>query len=408
MATDAIAGSRAARAGGRVFLDWNAGAPLRAEARATLVAALEIGGNPSSVHGEGREARRVVETARRRVGALVGIEADRVVFTSGGTEANVTALSPAHRLGGRPAGVTRLLHSAVEHPSVMAGGRFKAENRNTIGVDAQGRLDLQALTAAVAQETAAGGRVLLSLMHANNETGAIQPVAEAAAIVHDAGGLVHVDMVQSAGRLQTDAAALGADLVSLSAHKIGGPKGIGALGLVRPDLDPDPLLTGGGQEFRRRAGTESVPLIAGFGAAAEAAITDRAQNDRLSTMRDWLQEQLILICGETVVFSRQADRLAGTLCFAVPGVAAERAIIALDLAGIAVSSGSACSSGKVAPSHVLKAMGVADDLAKGAIRVSLGPSTEEADIGRFAQVWADVLERFLGRSGARRGNWRSS
>lgn len=392
MTTDAAGGSAA-----RVFLDWNAGAPLRAEARAALLAALDAGGNPSSVHSEGRAARRLVEAARRDVAALVGAPADGVVFTSGGTEANVTALSPHHRLGGRPAGLTRLLVSAVEHPSVMAGGRFAPQARATVAVDRQGRLDLAALAAAVEEEAAAGGRVLLSLMHANNETGVIEPVAAAAAIVHAAGGLVHVDMVQSAGRLESDAAALGADLVSLSAHKIGGPKGTGALVAVRGDLDPDPLLTGGGQEFRRRAGTESVPLIAAFGAAAQAAAKDRAQNDRLAALRDWLQAQLVLICDGTVVFSDAVPRLPGTLCFAVPGVAAERAIIALDLAGVAVSSGSACSSGKVAPSHVLQAMGVADGLARGAIRVSLGPDTGEADVQRFAEVWRSVATRLMKR-----------
>lgn len=383
----------------RVYLDWNACAPLHPDAREAMIAAFDLIGNPSSVHREGRAARALVEEARARVGALAGVEPARIVFTSGGTEANVAALSPDHRIEGRPAGTTRLIVSAVEHPSVMAGGRFPADRVSVAPVDAAGRIDLARLEAMIAAETAAGGRVMVSLMAANNETGIIQPVVEAARLVHARGGLLHVDAVQAAGRMKTEAGAFGADLVSLSAHKIGGPKGIGALVVARSDLDPAPLITGGGQEFRRRAGTEAVPAIAGFGAAAAAAQADHVKIDHIRALRDWLERELVLIYGGTVVFSSTGERLPGTTCFAIRGMAAETAMIALDLAGIAVSSGAACSSGKVAPSHVLLAMDVDAALAKAALRISLGAGSTRKDVERFVAAWRGIIGRFLAKGG---------
>lgn len=372
----------------RSYLDWAASAPLRPVAREAVCAALELAGNPSSVHAEGRRARAAVETARSAVAALVGAQAGEVVFTSGATEANVAALSPALCGDGRPL----LIVSAVEHPSVAAGGRFHDADKAVLPVDADGVADLDRLAMLLQEAASQARRPLLSLMLANNETGVVQPVAEAARMVHEAGGLVHVDAVQAAGRMPVDMADLGADLMSLSAHKLGGPKGVGAL-IIRDGLSLEPLLTGGGQERRRRAGTEAVPAIAGFGAAARAAFEEIPEMQRLGALRDWLEAALDTICGETVVFGRSATRLPTTSCFAVPGIAAETAVIALDLDGVAVSSGAACSSGKVAASSVLAAMGVPMGLARGAIRVSLGWETREEDVARFLTAWRKLVDR---------------
>jgi cysteine desulfurase len=372
----------------RSYLDWAASAPLRPVAREAICEALALSGNPSSVHAEGRQARAAVEAARTAVAALVGAPSAEVVFTSGATEANATALSPGLCAGGEPL----LLVSAVEHPSVAAGGRFRPEEVAVVPVDGDGVVRLDRLAEMLEQESARGQRPLVSLMLANNETGVVQPVGEAARLVHAAGGLIHVDAVQAAGRMPVAMEALGADLLSLSSHKIGGPKGVGAL-VLRPGLSVPPLLTGGGQERRRRAGTEAVPMIAGFGAAAAAAIDDLEEIQRCSALRDWLEADLDTMCGATVVFGRNASRLPTTSCFAVAGIPAETAVIALDLDGVAVSSGAACSSGKVAASAVLSAMGVPGELARGAIRVSLGWETQEDDVARFLAAWRKLVAR---------------
>jgi cysteine desulfurase len=371
----------------RTYLDWNATAPLRPEAREAAIAALDALGNPSSVHAEGRAARHLIDEARRRVATLVGAEPANVVFTSGGTEANATALSPT--------GCDDvLLVSAIEHPSVLAGGRFPAERIVQVPVEADGVVDLAALQERLVAAGAAGGRVLVSLMHANNETGAVQPVAAAAAVVHSTGGLLHVDAVQTAGRIACDIKALGADLLTVSGHKIGGPKGVGAL-VRRSDAIawPQPLIRGGGQERGSRAGTENVAAIAGFGAAAAVAGRELAEEGRrLTALRDRLEATLKAEFPPTVIFGAAAERLPNTTLFAFPGIKAETAVIGLDLAGVAVSSGAACSSGKVAPSHVLAAMGVPAPLARGAVRVSLGYATQEADIERFLAAWRRLAE----------------
>ena len=372
----------------RSYLDWAASAPLRPVARDAVCAALDLTGNPSSVHAEGRRARAAVEAARTAVAALVGAPTAEVVFTSGATEANVTALSPALCTEGEPL----LLVSAIEHPSVAAGGRFRPDTVVVVPVDGEGVVRLDRLADMLEAATARGQRPLVSLMLANNETGVVQPVAEAARLVRAVGGLLHVDAVQAAGRMAVDMAALGADLVSLSSHKIGGPKGVGALA-VRPGLSVPPLLTGGGQERRRRAGTEAGPMIAGFGAAAAAATAELDEIQRCGRLRDWLEADLDTMCDATVVFGRNAPRLPTTSCFAVPGIAAETAVIALDLDGVAVSSGAACSSGKVAASAVLSAMGVPGELARGAIRVSLGWETQEDDVARFLTAWRKLVAR---------------
>lgn len=375
----------------RAYLDWNATAPLRPEALVAMLAALEEAGNPSSVHAEGRAARRLVEQARGQVAAAVGARADDVVFTAGGTEANALALTPGWQLSGRTA--ERLIVSAVEHPSVLAGGRFPAERMSTAPVNAHGVIDLDAVKARLA----AGGPALVSLMLANNETGAVQPVPEAARIVHEAGGILHVDAVQALGRMPIDARALGADLLTISAHKIGGPKGNGALIVTDPALRwPVPLIRGGGQERNRRAGTENVAGIAGFGAAVEAAAYNLPiETKHMSALRSELEAGLIAIDG-TMIFSQQVPRLPNTTLFALKGIRAETAVIAFDLEGVAVSSGAACSSGKVQASHVLAAMAIQPEIAVGAIRVSLGPTTKKADINRCIEAWkklANVLRK---------------
>jgi len=370
----------------RIYLDWNATAPLREEARTAALAALDLVGNPSSVHREGRAARHVIEQAREQVAALVGAAPRNVVFTSGGTEANVLALVPT-------AARDRLLVSAIEHPSVLAGGRFPAGSVEHLPVTGSGEVDLAALERRVA---ALEGRALVSLMLANNETGVVQPVSQAASVVHAAGGTLHVDAVQAAGRIPCDINALDADLLTLSGHKIGAPKGIGAL-VGRAPVDP--LVKGGGQERGLRGGTENVAGIAGFGAAAAAARGGLASaRGRMAALRDRLEAGLKGTSPQMIIFGAQSERLPNTTLFAVPGMKAETAVIAFDLAGVAVSAGSACSSGKVQPSHVLAAMGVPPQLATAAVRVSLGPGTTESEIERFIEAWINVSGSLLRRS----------
>jgi len=371
----------------RSYLDYNATAPLRAEVREAVVAALSLEGNPSSVHQEGRAARAAIEDARAKVAALVGARPEEVIFTSGGTEANAQALTA-------PAGEDswHCYLSAIEHPSVLSGGRFHPETTTIIPVTPDGIVDLGVLAANLEKHKPGGWRPLVSLMAANNETGAIQPVAEAAAIVHQAGGVLHSDTVQAAGRIPLDIEALGADMVTLSAHKIGGPKGIGALVLTE-GVGVEALIRGGGQERRRRAGTENVTGIVGFGVAAELAAVELAHMDRVAKLRDALEEGVRRIAPDAVVLSASVPRLPNTVCLAVPGLKAETLVIGLDLAGIAVSAGSACSSGKVEASHVLAAMGVAPQIAHGAIRVSLGFGSENTDIQRYLGAFGDLVKR---------------
>jgi cysteine desulfurase len=374
----------------RIYLDWNATTPLRPEAREAMAVAWDLQGNPSSVHAEGRQARRLVEEARASVGAAVGAAPRDVVFTSGGTEANALALAPALRRGsGLPVG--RLLVSAIEHASVLSGGRFAPEAIGTIGVSASGVLDLDHLRALLA----AGPPALVSVMLANNETGAVQPVAEAAELVHAAGGLLHVDAIQAFGKIPCSLKEMNADLMTLSAHKIGGPKGVGAVVLADGLLGFEPLLRGGGQELGRRAGTENMAGIAGFGAAAKAAMQAmKGDTTRLEGLRDRLEGGLRQI-PDVIVFSDDTKRLPNTTLFTVPGLRAETAVIGFDLAGIAVSSGSACSSGKVQPSHVLGAMGFGPEIAQGAVRLSLGWSTSTAEVDYCIEAWRKLSGTLL-------------
>jgi cysteine desulfurase len=368
-----------------VYLDWNATAPLRPAARQAVDDALARTGNPSSVHAAGRAARAAVEEARRHVAALVGADPRNVVFTSGGTEANSLALTPLLHRNGDQTPRERLLVSAIEHPSVLAGGRFAADQVKRIAVTPAGIVDLDDLRARLAS----GGRPLVSVMAANNETGLVHPIREVAALVHAQDGLLHVDAVQAVGRSSCSINEMGADLVTISSHKIGGPQGAGAV-IWREDAlhIADPLLKGGGQERGYRAGTENVAAIAGFGAAAqETGRSLSVEHAHAVRLRERLEQGLLSIAPETVIFGRGAERLANTTLFALAGIKAETALIALDLAGVAVSSGSACSSGKVAASHVLAAMQVAPHLARGAVRVSTGHATSEADIECFLEAW---------------------
>ena len=375
----------------RTYLDYNATAPVRPEARAAVLSAMETTGNPSSVHAEGRAARRIVEDARAEVARIAGVAPRCVTFVSSATEAANLALNPL--LGVEPGGapIERLIAGAGEHLCVLAGHRFPVAETEIAPLREDGRVDLDWLEAACRRP----GRALLALQGANNETGVVHPVAEAAAMVHAAGGVVFCDAVQLAGRASCDIAALGADVLALSAHKMGGPKGAGALAAARDAFNIGAtLIRGGGQERGARAGTENVAAIAGFGAAARSRAAERdAEAARLLSLRERFAETVKAIAPDAVIFGESAPRLPNTLCFAAPSVEAATLMIALDLAGVAVGSGSACSSGKVTPSHVLAAMGVPPRLARGAIRLSLGWGSSADDVDRFAEAFAGALAR---------------
>ncbi len=367
---------------GEIYLDYNATAPLRPEVPRAIAEALAELGNPSSVHRFGQRARKRLEEARETLAALVRAEPGSIVFTGGGTEANNLALAG----GGRE----RLLVSAIEHDSVLAA----APEAERIPVGPDGRVRLEALEAMLRADARPA---LVAVMLANNETGVVQPLAEVASLAHAHGALLHADAVQAAGKLALDFPALGADFMSLSAHKLGGPQGVGAL-LVRPGVRLAALHRGGGQERGLRAGTENVPGIAGFAAAAAAAQQGLAAYARISSLRDRLEEGVAELSPATRFFGRGVPRLANTACFTMPGVASETQVIALDLAGIAVSAGSACSSGKVRPSHVLSAMGAAESEAASAIRVSLGWLTTAEEVERFIAAWGALHARLGARA----------
>lgn len=377
----------------RIFLDHNAGAPVLPAALEAAVAAARAGGNASSVHAEGRAARARIEAARRAVASLTGASPQGVVFTSGASEANVFALAPRMREGSREIVLDRLLIGATEHPSVLAGGRFPAERVERIDVDGDGILRLDRLEARLDAIAAAGERALVSVQLANSETGVIQPIGEVARLARARGAIVHCDAVQGAGRLALDVPGLDVDLMSLSAHKIGGLAGCGALISRNPEIVPMPLLTGGGQESNRRAGTQNVAGIVAFGVAAARAREDAADVSDLAARRDWFEAALRSISSNVKVLGAGASRLANTSMVAFRGVRAETAVIAFDLEGVAVSAGSACSSGKVGASHVVEAMGVADDFARGAVRFSLGAATTLEDLERVAAIAKRVIGR---------------
>jgi cysteine desulfurase len=371
--------SERALGGAPVYLDYNATAPVRPEAAVAVAEALDLVGNPSSVHRYGRAARKCVEDSREQVSALIGAAPAEIVFTSGGTEANALALAGTGR--------KRLLVSAIEHDSVLAAVLDPDAPRIPIGGD--GVVDLDALDRLLATQ---GGETLVSVMLANNETGVLQPVAEVARRAHAAGAIVHCDAIQAAGKVPVDVRALGVDLLSLSAHKLGGPQGVGALYLA-DGVALEAALRGGGQERGRRAGTENVPGIAGFGAAAAAAKRGLAAFANIAELRASLETAVLARSNRARIAGAEAPRLPNTSCIVLGGVASETQVMALDLAGVAVSAGSACSSGKVRPSHVLAAMGLPAEEAASAIRVSLGWASAPGDVDRFVEAWSAIAAR---------------
>lgn len=367
-----------------VYLDYNATTPLKPAVIEAMTAALAETGNASSVHRFGRLARRSIEGAREDVAALVGASARQVVFTSGGTEANNLALAALGN-GGR-----RIIVSAVEHDSVLKA----APQAEVLPVNGQGEIDLAALQALLVRDPRPA---VVAVMLANNETGATQPVARAAHLAHAHGALIHCDAVQAAGKIEIDMSRLGVDTLSLSAHKIGGPQGIGAL-VVADTVASQPSIKGGGQERGWRAGTENMPAIRGFGVAARLAREDFSTLQELAALRDEMEMRLRHAVPEAIIFSPENARLPNTSCIALPGISAETSVMALDLQGIAISAGSACSSGKVRPSHVLLAMGVTAELAASAIRISLGWRTQASDIDHLVEAWAALHARVAVRS----------
>lgn len=388
----------------QIYLDYNASAPMLESVKTKMQAAFDLYGNPSSVHSAGRSMRGAIEEARESLAKLVGARAQDVIWTSGGTEANNLALSPGLFAKGLQE-EARLYVSAIEHPAVLNGMRFDKDKISVIPVTEDGIVDTAWLQTELnkdlseeQQEEGAepGSRpILVSVMAANNETGIIQPIAQIAEIVHRAGGLLHSDCVQALGKMPITMADMKADLISLSAHKIGGPQGVGAL--VLKDISivlRDPLIAGGGQELKRRGGTENVLGIVGFGAAAqEVEQTQRNDQANMQQLRDELETQLLQTSAEVVVFGKNQQRLPNVSCFGVPGFSAETQVIQMDLQAIAISSGSACSSGKVEQSHVLKAMGISDELAVSALRISLGPQTTSQEITQFLTVWQALYHR---------------
>lgn len=378
----------------RAYLDHNATSPLRPEAREAMLAALDLGGNASSVHAEGRAARKMVEGARAAVAALAGVSPRCVTFLSGGTEAAATLLQPGFVGRGGVTGFRSLIVSAVEHSCVLVGGGFAAGDVHICPVDGAGLIDLVALEGLLGS---APGPALVAVMAANNETGVIQPLADVGALVHRHGGALVVDAVQALAKIPLDVAA--ADALFVSAHKIGGPQGVGAILRASETVDFPRLIRGGGQEGRFRSGTENLSGIAGFGAAARAASAAMADEmPRLSALRDWLEGQIVTISGQSRVVGLPAPRLANTSLTVHPGLDSATTLIALDLQGVSVSAGSACSSGKVAASHVLAAMGLAERDARSALRVSLGWSTTRRDVERFVEAFAGHAAKAAARA----------
>lgn len=373
-------------------MDWNATAPLLPAVRDVLVSALDLAGNPSSVHREGRAARAAVEGARREVAALVGAEAAHVTFTSGATEAANLVLTPDFRMGRAPVRYGHLYVSAIEHPAFREGGRFGKADVTEIPVTSAGVIDLAALQTLLSSHDASAGLPMVACMLVNNETGILQPVAEAARLVHAAGGLMVIDAVQAAGRVPLDINALDADFLVVSSHKLGGPKGAGALISRGEVMMPKPLIHGGGQEKGHRSGTENTLSVIGFGAAAAVAAKNlEVEAARLAALRARLEDGMRVSAPDVIIHGEDVARVGNTTFFTLPGLKAETGQIAFDIEGIALSAGSACSSGKVGESHVLTAMG--RDPKLGALRISFGHATDEADIERTLAAFAKIAGR---------------
>ncbi|SNY93774.1 cysteine desulfurase [Cohaesibacter sp. ES.047] len=386
----------------RAYLDHNATSPLRPAVRDAMLDAYGTIGNPSSVHREGRAARALVEAARAKVADLVGAKAGHVILTSGASEANMLALGKGMKEEFQPASASHLFISAIEHPSVLSGGRFSVRERSEIPVDRAGVIDLGALRARLDDHDRRHGRALIAVMAVNSETGVIQPIAEIAELAQVYDAYFHLDAVQAAGRIPFDIETLGCTSLSLSAHKLGGPQGVGALVMAAEGLEPEPLLTGGPQEHRLRAGTENVAGIVGFGEAcvlAKDALSGENGIAIQTKLRNAFEARLTEIAPEVEIFGAAASRVGNTCQFVVPGLKGETVLIQLDLAGVAVSSGSACSSGKVSASHVLSAMGYDAELASGAIRMSLGWSSSEADVEHLLGALEKICAKYSRKAG---------
>ncbi|WP_271893808.1 cysteine desulfurase family protein [Candidatus Phyllobacterium onerii] len=375
----------------RAYLDYNASAPLIAAARDAVVNALMQTGNPSSVHLEGRATKTILEAARRDVAALVNSKPDHVVFTSGATEAASTLLTPHYTMGRAAMRLSRLYVSASEHPCILAGGQFPADQVEVVGVNDSGLLDLEQLRALLVAHDRNQGLPLVAVQAANNETGVLQPIEKIGALVKEFGGFLIVDAVQAAGRIPLDITTSSADYLILSSHKIGGPKGVGAIVAVSDLVMPKPIIRGGGQEKGHRGGTEALPLIAGFGAAARVARERLDSGGWPTQKREMIEQTVRAIAPDAFIYGEAVDRLPNTTMFSLAELKAETAQIAFDLAGIALSAGSACSSGKVGPSQVLAAMGYGDGT--GGLRVSTGPDTSDEEIALFLEALKIMVAR---------------
>lgn len=372
----------------RRYFDHNATTPLKKTARMALLESLEIFGNPSSVHTEGRAAKALLQKARRQIAESLNTSPDHVVFTSGASEAAMTLLTPFYNMGRSKIRFSHLYIGATEHPSVAEGGRFSQEFISTVAVDQDGLIQQDKLVSLLNSHDKTTGLPLVAIQAANGETGVLQPIKEIAAIVRDFGGILIVDLTQYVDKNFVDIHQMGGDFFILSAHKIGGPKGIGAFISSGNLLMPTPLIVGGGQEKGLRGGTEALPLVAAFG----AAITDLYTKEEIKQLRDLrnkLEDGIQKICHDVEIFGKKVPRLPNTTYFTVRDIKAETMQIAFDLAGFSVSAGSACSSGKVKQSRVLEAMGY--HIPNGAIRISIGQCTTSQDIDDFLLFFSQII-----------------
>ena len=372
-------------------MDYNATAPVRPEVVSAVTSVLGSVGNPSSVHEDGREARAKIEFARENIAQLVGASSGTVIFTSGGTEANNLALRGSAFQG------KHLVVSTIEHDSVLNVSQDIPDRCSLIPVDRDGIPDLETLSNELG---CVSERVVVSVMLANNETGVIQPIAEVVEVARAHGAIIHCDGVQGPGKIPVDLDELGADLMTISAHKFGGPQGVGALVIREGSEPPGTFLYGGGQERGHRAGTENVPGIVGFGAAAASVLSDPDEAGRMEALRDKLETEVCSIESNAFIIGSNVPRLPNTSCIVMPGVPAETQVMSLDLAGVRVSAGAACSSGKVSNSHVLQAMGLPDNQSGSAIRISLGWASQVEDVERFVEAWQALHRRLGNRSAA--------
>jgi len=368
-----------------IYMDYNATAPIRDSVIEMVSLAMQTVGNPSSVHTAGRSVRRLVEEARVKVAALAGCRVRDVTFCSGGTEASNAVI--------RGSGAASIIISAVEHECGFAASKHAGVPTYVVEVDRKGLVDQNKLREMLREAPAPA---LVSVMLANNETGIIQPVREIADIAHEFGARMHTDAVQAAGKTPIDFNALGADYLTLSSHKVGGPQGVGAI-ITAPTAPLAPLVAGGGQELGRRSGTENVAGIAGFGVAALEAMDDLADMNRIGALRERFEADVTSHANNVCLIGLESPRTANTSCVAMPGVKGETQVMHFDLNGIFLSSGSACSSGKVKVSHVLSAMGYEDDTANASIRVSLGRLTTESDVDALIKAWISLYDRTAAR-----------